>query len=282
MARRALGTALGKCPKSKIFRGYIELEIQLREFHRCRTLYEKFLLFDPENCAAWMKFAELEGLLGDAERARGIFELAVKQPRLDMPELLWKQYIDFEIEQDEYDNARGLYRRLLSKTTHVKVWLSLAQFEFMTLQEPEGSNLSRARKIYEEANAKLREHANNANPGEESQVKEFRLMNLEHWRDFEHEQNPQDEEAINKVAGLMPKRVKKRRKIQQDEDAPAEENGAGGWEEFFDYIFPEDEGAKPNLKLLAMAKMWKKKKEDVPTMTTKSEPQENIGKPNVD
>lgn len=135
MARRALGTALGKCPKSKLFRGYIELEIQLREFQRCRTLYEKFLLFDPENCAAWMKFAELEGLLGDAERARGIFELAVKQPRLDMPELLWKQYIDFEIEQDEHDNARALYRRLLSKTTHVKVWLSLAQFEFMTMQE---------------------------------------------------------------------------------------------------------------------------------------------------
>ena len=42
-------------------------------------------------------------------------------------------------------------------------------------------------------------------------------MNLEHWRDFEHEQNPQDEEAMKKVAGLMPKRVKKRRKIQQDE-----------------------------------------------------------------
>lgn len=34
-----------------------------------------------------------------------------------------------------------------------------------------------------------------------------------------------------------------------------------GWEEYFDYIFPEDEAAKPNLKLLAMAKMWKKKKE---------------------
>ena len=130
-------------------------------------------------------------------------------------------------------------------------------------------------------------------------------MNLEHWRDFEHEQNPQDEEAMKKVAGLMPKRVKKRRKIQQDEviisrvflfslyeyfdftrvfffqDAPGEENGAGGWEEFFDYIFPEDEGAKPNLKLLAMAKMWKKQKEDVPVVPatmTKNEPEENIGK----
>ena len=30
-----------------------------------------------------------------------------------------------------------------------------------------------------------------------------------------------------------------------------------GWEEYFDYIFPDDEGTKPNLKLLAMAKQWK-------------------------
>ena len=37
-----------------------------------------------------MKFAELETLLGDTERARGIYELAIKQPRLDMPEILWK------------------------------------------------------------------------------------------------------------------------------------------------------------------------------------------------
>ena len=65
MARRILGTALGKCPKAKLFRGYIDLEIQLREFNRCRTLYDKFLQFDSENCSAWMKFAELENLLGE-------------------------------------------------------------------------------------------------------------------------------------------------------------------------------------------------------------------------
>jgi len=31
-----------------------------------------------------------------------------------------------------------------------------------------------------------------------------------------------------------------------------------GWEEYYDYIFPEDAANQPNLKLLAMAKMWKK------------------------
>ena len=57
----------------------------------------------------------------------------------------------------------------------------------------------------------------------------------------------------------MPKRIKKRRKIESDDPEVD-----AGWEEYFDYIFPEDEGAKPNLKLLAMAKMWKKQKETEP------------------
>jgi len=35
-----------------------------------------------------------------------------------------------------------------------------------------------------------------------------------------------------------------------------------GWEEYYDYIFPDDESAQPNLKLLAMAKMWKKQTEE--------------------
>lgn len=35
--------------------------------------------------------------------------------------MLWKSYIDFEIEQEEYENTRNLYRRLLQRTQHVKV-----------------------------------------------------------------------------------------------------------------------------------------------------------------
>lgn len=81
------GTAIGKCPKNKLFKGYIELELQLREFDRCRKLYEKFLEFGPENCTSWIKFAELETILGDIDRARAIYELAISQPRLDMPEV---------------------------------------------------------------------------------------------------------------------------------------------------------------------------------------------------
>ncbi|KAJ8951480.1 hypothetical protein NQ318_000174 [Aromia moschata] len=39
-----------------------------------------------------------------------------------------------------------------------------------------------------------------------------------------------------------------------------------GWEEVFDYIFPEDEASRPNLKLLAAAKSWKKNVADNPAL----------------
>ena len=65
----------------------------MREIDRCRTLYEKFLEYDPASVYAWIKFCELERLLEEEERCRAIYELAVGQPLLDMPELLWKSYI---------------------------------------------------------------------------------------------------------------------------------------------------------------------------------------------
>ena len=36
------------------------------------------------------RFADLERSLGEAERARAVYELAIAQPVLDMPEVLWK------------------------------------------------------------------------------------------------------------------------------------------------------------------------------------------------
>lgn len=78
---------------------------------------------------AWTQFAELEKNVEEVERARAIYELAISQQALDMPETLWKAYIDFEIEQEETENVRTLYERLLERTKHVKVWISFAQFE---------------------------------------------------------------------------------------------------------------------------------------------------------
>ncbi|KAG9148524.1 hypothetical protein Leryth_025046 [Lithospermum erythrorhizon] len=75
---------------STIFKKYIEIELQLGNIDCCRKLYEKYLEWSSENCYAWSKNAELERSLAETERARAIFELAIDQPALDMPELIWK------------------------------------------------------------------------------------------------------------------------------------------------------------------------------------------------
>jgi crooked neck len=67
--------------------------------------------------------------LEELDRARAIFEIAINRSNLDMPENVWKSYIDFEIGLNRLDNVRELYRRLLTKTKHVKVWISYAKFE---------------------------------------------------------------------------------------------------------------------------------------------------------
>ncbi|XP_031830470.1 pre-mRNA splicing factor crn [Nomia melanderi] len=250
-ARKTLGMALGVCPRDKLYRGYIDLEIQLREFDRCRILYEKFLEFGPENCTTWMKFAELETLLGDVERARAIYELAISQPRLDMPELLWKSYIDFEIAQDETENARQLFERLLERTLHVKVWIAYAKFELANSSaEDDVDNVVLARRIFERGNDALRSNGD----------KESRALLLEAWRDFENEKG--DDETRGKIMEKMPRRIKRRRRIV------GEDGSDDGWEEVFDFVFPEDESQRPNLKFLASAKAWMKQKEISESMST--------------
>ncbi|KAL0324645.1 UNVERIFIED_CONTAM: Crooked neck-like protein 1 [Sesamum calycinum] len=82
-------------PKDKIFKKYIEIELQL-----------EFLL-----------------------------SLQIGQPALDMPELLWKPYIDFEISEAKYERTRTLYERLLNRTKHLKVWIGYAKFEASAMDE---------------------------------------------------------------------------------------------------------------------------------------------------
>ncbi|GJJ69618.1 crooked neck [Entomortierella parvispora] len=241
-ARKTLGMALGMCPKDKLFKGYIELELELRAIDRARTLYSKYLEWAPSNCAAWIKFAELETELQDTERARAIFELAISQPELDMPEILWKAYIDFEVGEEEWEKARDLYTRLLERTAHVKVWISWAHFEASV---PHEGRTVAARDVFKKASQKMKEQ----------ELKEERVILLEAWKEFEQAQGTA--ETLKSVQDLMPKMVKKRRQI-------ASTSGVGEsaqYEEYYDYIFPDDQTQKPNFKLISKAHEWKLKRE---------------------
>lgn len=76
-ARKIFGQAIGRCPKNKIFREYIQMEMLLGNFDRCRKIYTKWVEADPPNCQAWTKFAKFESELGEIERARALYELAI-------------------------------------------------------------------------------------------------------------------------------------------------------------------------------------------------------------
>ncbi|XP_046691872.1 crooked neck-like protein 1 [Silurus meridionalis] len=109
-----------------------------------------------------------------------------------------------------------------------KVWKSYAQFKLSMESE---ERLQRCRQVYEEANRGLR-------PCEE---KGQRLMLLKAWMNFEQKFGTSADK--DRVKKLMPKQVDT------------------GWEEYYDYIFLEDAANQPNLKLLSMAKMWKKQQQ---------------------
>ncbi|GAA5895176.1 hypothetical protein JCM8208_000136 [Rhodotorula glutinis] len=271
-ARKILGMAIGMAPKEKLFKEYIELELKLREFDRCRILYQKWLEHDPSNASAWIKFTELEGLLQDYDRVRAIYELAVDQPSMDMPELVWKSWIDFEYDIDEYERARDLYERLLRRTSHVKVWVSYAQFEgnvgmaeaaalsgegddddedegeaekqpvevdHEAVEEAKRQGLERARKVFERGYADLKQ----------KKLKEERVVLLEAWKALESAQG--DAASLAKVEAMLPRVVKKMRKVDE----------TGMMEEYYDMLFADDEENKSaaSLKFLQLAAEWKKK-----------------------
>ncbi|PHU25581.1 Crooked neck-like protein 1 [Capsicum chinense] len=248
-ARLLLGQAIGRAPKDKVFKKYIEIELHLGNIDRCRKLYEKYLEWSPENCYAWSKFAELERSLNEMERARAIFELAIDQPSLDMPELLWKAYIDFEISEGEFERTRALFERLLNRTKHLKVWISFAKFEASAMGSEVEQDivqtknyLQRARDVFERAVSYFRNSA--------PELKEERAMLMEEWLTMESGFGELGD--INLVRSKLPKKLKKRRKIDM-------EDGPSMYEEYIDYLFPE-ETQSTNLKILEAAYKWKKQR----------------------
>ncbi|KAJ4887670.1 hypothetical protein Rs2_27418 [Raphanus sativus] len=246
-ARKILGNAIGIAPnKDKIFKEYIEIELQLGEIDRCRRLYQKYLEWSPEKCYVWCKFAKFERSLEEIERARGIFELAVAQHALDLPELVWKAYIDFEMSQGEVERTRALYERLLERTKHYKVWVSFATFE---AGEQEEGDIERKRECIRRTRAVF-DRAYMYYKDLTPELKEERAKLLEDWLKMEVSFGMLGDVSI--VESKLPKKLKKRKSITG-------EDGSVEYVEYTDYLFPE-ELQTLNLNILEAAYRWKKQK----------------------
>jgi crooked neck len=80
--------------------------------------------------------------------------------------------------------------------------MSYAQFEMLAAEE---GNIALARQVYERANHSLRG----------ASEKEERVLLLEAWRDFETQNG--DDESLDSVMQRMPRRVRKRQRVQADD-----------------------------------------------------------------
>ncbi|XP_057488993.1 uncharacterized protein LOC130774970 [Actinidia eriantha] len=241
-ARRILGNAIWRAPKRKIFKEYIQLETDFGNTGRCRKLYEKYLEWSPQNSYAWMKYADLEILSQEIDRARAIFELAISQPALDKPEYIWKKYIDFELKNDR-GRARELYERLLERTKHVKVWISYAMFEACSEKDDvDQKRILHARGVFERALDSFRTYA--------SELKEERAKLLDEWEKMESGFGELGD--VESVRAKQPRKIKRRRRIEA-------KNSLEAYEEYLDYLFPE-EIQTGYLNLFEAAYNWKKQK----------------------
>ncbi|KAF0929630.1 hypothetical protein E2562_022988 [Oryza meyeriana var. granulata] len=252
-ARRILGNAIGVAPKPKLFRRYIEIELLLGNVDRCRILSQKFIECAPTNCHAWTSYAELEKKLGETDRARCIYDLAVAQPALETPELVWKEYIQFEIDAGELDRARQLYERLLGRTQHLKVWASYAEFEATACSggaalvenaEEMAERVRRCRAVFQRGDEHFRACADPA-------IKEARAMLLREW--LSKEAAFRGLGNVELVKKKMPRMVKRKRSLFADG------NAGEGSEEFVDYIFGDEDDAMAaaGFQLLEAAYEWK-------------------------
>ncbi|RKP03807.1 hypothetical protein CXG81DRAFT_5275, partial [Caulochytrium protostelioides] len=273
LARKTLGLAIGKAPKTKTFQAYIDLELRLREFDRVRTLFQQCLRWQPQRSRTWVQYAQMEDQLNDTDRVRALYAMALAQPVLDMPEVLWKAAIDFEIGEGEWDRAADLYERLLDQNRHVNVWQSYARFKVqqavaaLAMRRADAADPPAAPSETEQQAAVAagravleRGEAHTRRLGDPAQ----RVQLLEAWLAFEKTFGTPA--AVSAVLRRFPRTVKKRRVLQAagaaGPSAPSSATAATAakgpqFEEYFDYVFPDDQVETPSQKLLEMAYKWK-------------------------
>ncbi|GAW79216.1 splicing factor [Plasmodium gonderi] len=222
--------------KEEIFEEYCEMELRLGNIKECRDIYAKYVETFPFNSKGWISMMNFELSLDEVDRARQIAEIAISLDDMKLPELIWKNYIDLEINLQEYEKAKKLYERLLNITQHYKVFKSYAEFQYIYFDD-----IAKCREILE----------NGIEFCKKSELINERCILLNFL--YEIEKDYGDKEVIEKVQKRLPKKVKKRKIIKKDEDEIMEE--------FTTYVFPDDGNQSQNMKIFQKALEWKKKME---------------------
>ncbi|KAL6201069.1 hypothetical protein ACLB2K_024784 [Fragaria x ananassa] len=229
-------------------------ELDTGDVERAREVYRECLNLIPHKkfsfAKIWILAAKFEIRQLNLTAARSILGNAIgKAPKLK----IFKNYIKIELQLGNIDRCRTLYHKyLLWNMQSFYAWITYAEFEKCLealakddddagFREEKKQGIKRARRVFE--------RALNYFPASEPDKKEGRSRLLEEWLNMEASFGNLGDFSL--VQPMLPKKLKRRRQIET-------EDGSAGYEEYIDYLFPE-ESEKPNLKILEAAGMKKRK-----------------------
>ena len=236
-ARRLLGSALGKCPTTKLHREYLQLELRLGDVDRVRILYSKWLEHDSTSGRVWRKFAELESAIREVERARGIYALGRQSATSGVREL-FASNVKFETTNGDEERLSDLFRSELE--SRVEAWS-----EYVCALYALG-RVDAARKACAQGQDALKaRQTSTADDEEKTKCKSARRLLL--VESISCEENAAEKARLT---ALLPAVVTKKRKVIDDD------GNDRGWEEYQDFVFGDDERAATGLKLLETAKRF--------------------------
>eukprot|EP00834_Sanchytrium_tribonematis_P003310 NODE_124_length_17341_cov_0.560028.p2 type:complete len:665 gc:universal NODE_124_length_17341_cov_0.560028:9609-11603(+) len=105
---------------------YSTFEMQLKNWDRARSIFERMLDIDYRNLKIWFKYLEMELSNKQFNYARNLLERAVNLlPKIDN---FWLKYIQLEISQREFSNVMKLYERWLENKPEPEIYSKACQY----------------------------------------------------------------------------------------------------------------------------------------------------------
>ncbi|ODV96901.1 hypothetical protein PACTADRAFT_1486 [Pachysolen tannophilus NRRL Y-2460] len=129
-ARKLYGYCMGKFPNKKFFyKKYIDLELNLKQFDNVRKIYEKFLIIHNDDLTIWFNYINFEIELEEYLRAEKLIEILLLNPSTMSEKFkIYKFYLNFLI-HDLYDfkRTRKVYQNLLQESDYnVNIYIAYA------------------------------------------------------------------------------------------------------------------------------------------------------------
>ncbi|KAK6271516.1 hypothetical protein POUND7_008614 [Theobroma cacao] len=234
---------------------YAKFEMKNKFFNHTRDVWNRAVTVLPHVDVLWHKYIHMEEMLGNIGRARQIFERWMSW----MPnQRVWLSYIDFELRCNEVVYACLIYERFIECHPKVGAWITYAKFEMRN------GEIVRARNVYEQATEKLADEEDVeplfiAFAEFEEQCKETERARRIYKSALDHIPKGRAENLYGKFVAFEKQYGDK----EGIEDAIGGKNplnydgGAVSYEEYIDYVFPEEKQSM-NLKILEAAFKWKK------------------------